>query len=61
MDLQFSKKVEWSGESIEVSLDVHKKTRDVCILKHGYQPRVFSPPLEPRALKANLERNFPKR
>ncbi|MBJ6367428.1 IS110 family RNA-guided transposase [Snuella sedimenti] len=59
-ELQFTKKEDYSNESIYVGIDVHKKSWGICILTDYYEHKVFSQPPEPLVLMNYLHRNFPK-
>ncbi|AXP82414.1 Transposase [Mariniflexile rhizosphaerae] len=58
-ELQFTKKVDYSNESIYIGIDVHKKSWGICILTDCYEHKVFSQPPQPIVLVNYLHRNFP--
>lgn len=58
-ELQFTKKVDYSNESICIGIDVHKKSWGICILTDCYEHRVFNQPPQPIVLVNYLYLNFP--
>ncbi len=59
MDLQVTKKTDYSGQDIYVGIDAHKKDWGICVLTNCYEHKVFSQPPEPKVLANYLKRNFP--
>lgn len=57
--LQFTEKLNYTGESIYVGIDVHKKNWGVCILTEHLEHKVFSQPPRPEVLANYLYRHFP--
>ncbi|WP_209405567.1 hypothetical protein [Pseudozobellia sp. WGM2] len=57
--LQFTEKMDFTGQSIYVGIDVHKKNWGVCILVGQLEHKVFSQPPRPEVLVNYLCRYFP--
>ncbi|MCK0192741.1 hypothetical protein [Arenibacter sp. F20364] len=56
---QITKKLDYTGESIYVGIDVRKKNWGVCILTEHLEYKVFSQPPRPEVLANYLYRHFP--
>jgi len=56
---QVNQKLDFTGESIYVGLDVHKKQWSVCIMNAYKEHKTFVQPPEPAVLSRYLRENFP--
>lgn len=59
MQMQITKKIDFSGKNLYIGLDVHKKSWQVTILSQEMSLKTFSQPPTPKALHLFLESNYP--
>jgi transposase len=59
MQTQVTKKIDFTGKSLFIGLDVHKKSWSVTIIVDGMEHRTFTQPPDVEALQKYLHRNFP--
>jgi hypothetical protein len=59
MQTQVTKKIDFTGKSLFIGLDVHKKSWSVTIVVDGIEHRTFTQPPEVDTLQKYLEKNFP--
>jgi transposase len=59
MQTQVTKKIDFTGQSLFIGLDVHKKSWSVTIVVDGIEHRTFTQPPDPKALNNYLQRMFP--
>lgn len=57
--LQFNENLDFTGQSIYVGIDVHKKNWGICILGELLEHKVFSQPPKPEVLVNYLYKYFP--
>ena len=59
MQTQVTKKIDFTGQSLFIGLDVHKKSWSVTVVVDGIEHRTFTQPPDPKALNNYLQRMFP--
>jgi transposase len=59
MQTQVTKKIDFTGQSLFIGLDVHKKSWSVTVIVDGIEHRTFTQPPDPKALNNYLQRMFP--
>jgi transposase len=59
MQIQVTKKIDFTGQNLFIGLDVHKKSWSVTITVDGIEHRTFTQPPDPETLLNYLHRMFP--